>query len=105
MRSKPLRQNRTDATWVVSLVCAILLLAQVALELHQIDHFAHPHEGVCELCAMGVGSAPMPAMAPRVAVVRLLVSIRSPRPDPLIRDGRVRRAHFARAPPNYLLIA
>jgi hypothetical protein len=105
MRAKPLRQDGIGATWVVTLACAILLLAQSALALHQIDHAFHPHEDVCELCAIGAGKTPLPALVVGVSTRCLIVRLPSQRSRTLIRDDRIRRAHCPRAPPNPLLIA
>lgn len=92
-----------EARWVVALACIVLLCSQTALALHEIDHLSHPHDGVCELCAMGVGHTPIPAMVPGVLTLPPLLEIQSPRPDPVVRDRRVRRVHSARAPPDPLL--
>ncbi|MBK1721817.1 hypothetical protein CKO23_06050 [Thiocystis violacea] len=105
MPSQPSRQDRTAASWAVALACAVLLLAQTALALHEIDHFSHPHEGVCELCAIAVGSAPLPALPPSVAAPPRVVALQSVRPEGLLRDDRAHRPHSARAPPKPLLIA
>ena len=105
MHAKPSTPHRIEASWIVALACAALLLAQAALALHQIDHFSHPHEGVCELCAMAAGGAPMPAAAPSLELPRLHLRLPALRLDDLAPERRSRPGYQPRAPPEPPLIA
>ena len=86
--------------WTLALLCAVLVLAQVAFAAHQIDHFSHPDGTPCEICLAGAGNAsPLTSSPPNASLVR------APRLLPVwfaaepVLDRRGHRDSLPRAPP------
>jgi hypothetical protein len=82
------------------LAVVALLVAQVLLASHEIEHLGHPHEPVCEVCLAGAGlGSPLASSAPRLGPLAATWLIRLPLADRADAPSFY-RPQLARAPPT-----